>query len=69
MSTDSNGYAYEEFVAKLIQDIKNSRRKIENIGTGRRNKITGICGQRHQIDVSFIDHSFDEPTLILIECK
>ena len=63
---------YERLVAKLIDNIKNSpHRNISEIRSGANNKIKGVCGQAHQIDVSFIDHSFDKhkPTLVLIECK
>lgn len=60
---------YEKFIAILLNGITSSGRKISDIQFGKNNRIQGICGQKHQIDVSFIDHSFDEPTLILIECK
>lgn len=60
---------YEKFVAILLNGIKSSGRKLSDIQFGKNNRIQGVCGQKHQIDVSFIDYSFDEPTLILIECK
>lgn len=64
-----NYYDYERFVALLVEGVKQAGRKIENLGYGRINRIVGRSGQRHQIDVSFIDHSFADPTLVLIECK
>jgi len=67
MSKDSD--EYERFVAALIENIKKSHRNIPDIGCGAKNTIKGVCGQYHQIDVSFIDHSFEKPTLVLIECK
>lgn len=67
MSVDSD--EYERFVAIILDGIKSSGRKISNLRHGRNNKILGASGQRHQIDVSFIDNSFNEPTLVLIECK
>lgn len=60
---------YENFVAKLIKGIQDSKRKITDLGKGQTNKIEGISGIKHQIDVSFIDHSFTSPILVLIECK
>jgi hypothetical protein len=63
------GDEYEQFTATILEGIKSSRRKLSPIGRGRNNKIRGISGVNHQIDVSFIDYSFDVPTLLLIECK
>jgi len=60
---------YERFVALLVEGVKQAGRKIGDLGYGRMNRIVGRSGQRHQIDVSFIDHSFADPTLVLIECK
>jgi len=60
---------YERFIADLIANIKGTHRKITKLGYGRKNTIEGICGQAHQIDVSFIDNDFPNPTLVLIECK
>ena len=60
---------YELFVARLIEDIKKSHRSITNLGCGSNNLIKGACDQKHQIDVSFIDNSFEKPTLVIIECK
>jgi hypothetical protein len=60
---------YERFVAELIGNIKASHRDISQLGHGRENEIEGVCGQRHQLDVSFVDSSFDNPTLVVIECK
>jgi len=67
MYSDSDNY--ERFIAMLIDNIKKSGRDIRDLGYGRKNLLTGYSGQRHQIDVSFIDYSFNEPTLIIIECK
>ena len=60
---------YERFIASLIKHIKNTGRDIVDIGFGGGNKLIGESGQQHQIDVSFVDNSFSEATLILIECK
>jgi len=60
---------YEKFIASLIEHVKGAGRDIRNIGFGRHNKLTGKSGQPHQIDVSFIDYSYPDPTLVLIECK
>lgn len=60
---------YENFVAKLIKGVQSSNRKITKLGRGQKNKIEGISSVKHQIDVSFIDHNFKSPTLVLIECK
>jgi len=67
MSTPSDGY--EEFIADLIANIEAADRRITDLGHGRQNTIEGVCGQPHQIDVSFVDHDFPNPTLVLIECK
>ncbi len=60
---------YEQFIASLIDNVKGTHRNISDIEWGRTNTITGVCGQPHQIDVSFVDHDFDYPTLVIIECK
>lgn len=60
---------YEKFIASLIKHVKNTGRDIRDIGFGGDNKLLGESGQPHQIDVSFVDYSFSEATLILIECK
>ena len=67
MTTTSDDY--EEFIADLIGHIQNGNRNITDLGYGRNNTIEGICGQPHQIDVSFVDHDYPNPTLVLIECK
>ncbi len=67
MATSST--EYEMFVAKLISDIQGCHRSISHLGNGQKNKIKGISGVHHQVDVSFIDHDFKYPTLVLIECK
>jgi len=60
---------YEKFIFSLIENIKKSGRIIRELRRGRRNKLQGISGQYHQVDVSLIDESFPKPTLVLIECK
>jgi len=63
---------YESFISNLIDGIKTSKssgRDIRNIGYGKNNTLLGRSGQRHQIDVSFHDYNFDEPKIVLIECK
>lgn len=67
MSTSSD--AYEKFIADLIDNIQGTNRNITDLGYGRQNTIEGVCGQPHQIDVSFVDNDFPNPTLVLIECK
>ena len=60
---------YESFISKLVENINNSNRNLKKIKHGSKNKINGASGQKHQIDVSFVDNSFKKPTLVLIECK
>lgn len=60
---------YEKFIHKLITAVKDSGRKITDLAYGGQNRIQGICGQHHQIDVSFVDHDLPKATLVLIECK
>ena len=63
---------YESFVSNLIKGIRTSKsagRDIRNICFGKSNTLEGKSGQRHQVDVSFQDHSFDNPKIVLIECK
>jgi hypothetical protein len=63
---------YEIFISELIDNIKKSGRNIYEINSikdGKRNNIVGASGQRHQIDISFLDNSFEPPRLVLIECK
>lgn len=60
---------YERFIASLVENVKNTGRDIKNIGFGRDNNLIGKSGQPHQIDVSFVDYSFPNVTLVLIECK
>lgn len=67
MSQESDGY--EAFIAELIGNLRASNRDISDLGHGRQNTVTGASGQPHQIDVSFIDHDFEPPKLVLIECK
>lgn len=63
------GDEYELFIRNLITNIQKNHHNIKCLGSGSKNTIEGHCGQKHQIDVSFIDHSCPNPTLILIECK
>jgi hypothetical protein len=67
MSKESDGY--EEFIADLIMNLQVVHRDIRNLKWGRKNVIEGASGQPHQIDISFIDHSFARPRMMLIECK
>jgi hypothetical protein len=60
---------YEAFLASIIDGVSESQRKITSLSYGRANKLMGKSGQPHQVDVSFIDGSFEEETLVLIECK
>jgi hypothetical protein len=60
---------YEQFIASIIADIKGTGRDIEILCFGRNCKLEGETGQKHQIDVAFIDRSFPLPTLVLVECK
>jgi hypothetical protein len=60
---------YERFISELIEQVKKTGREITHIGYGNKNLLAGNSGQQHQIDVSFIDSSFSDPTLVLIECK
>lgn len=65
----TTGVEYEQFIKKIILGIQNTKRVITDLQGGKRNSIQGISGVKHQIDVSFIDSSFQLPTLVLIECK
>jgi hypothetical protein len=61
---------YEKFIASLVENVKNTGRDIIDIKCRGGNVLLGgVTGQPHQVDVSFIDYSFSDPTLILIECK
>ncbi len=61
---------YEKFIASLVDNIRKHGSTITNLRSGRSNRLLGISGQSHQVDVSFIDNSsFQKPTLVLIECK
>ncbi len=68
-TSQEQGDSYEEFIFQLLSNIKKDERDIRDIKYGKENTILGISGCKHQIDVSFVDYSFTEPTLILIECK
>jgi hypothetical protein len=60
---------YERFIATLIKDIKATHREIEFLCSGATCRLMGGLGQKHQIDVAFIDRTFIPPKLVLIECK
>jgi len=68
-TSQEKGDSYEEFISQLLDGVKEHGRDVRNIESGRNNKILGASGCNHQIDVSFIDYSFEKPTLVLIECK
>ncbi len=59
---------YEAFVAGLVADLLR-KRSISDLGSGATNRLKGISGVSHQIDVSFIDSHRSPPTLVIIECK
>lgn len=63
------GDDYENFIFQLLDGVKKDGRDIQDIKYGKHNTLMGISGCKHQIDVSFVDHTFEEPTLVLIECK
>ena len=67
MSEESN--QYEELIAGLIKDISETHRSIEFLCFGAPCRPMGGFGQKHQIDVAFIDKTFVPPMLVLIECK
>jgi len=67
MTTESD--KYEQFIAKLINDISSTHRDIDFLCSGAKCRLIGVSGQKHQIDVAFIDRSFTPPKLVLIECK
>ena len=60
---------HEEFIAGLIKDISETHRKIKPLCSGAKCKLTGALGQKHQIDVAFIDQTCRPHKLVLIECK
>jgi hypothetical protein len=63
-------YQYEKFIAKLIKNIPTRKRNIKFLcPDAKLCKLMGKSGQKHQIDVAFIDKAFDQPKLVLIECK
>lgn len=65
----ARGSLYEEFIRSLIENVKEAGRDIRDLNHGGKNRIVGKSGQAHQIDVSFADHSFQNPKLVLISCK
>lgn len=67
MATDSS--EYEQFIAKLINDIEATHRDIHFLCSGAKCRLMGGLGQKHQIDVAFEDRTFNPTKLVLIECK
>lgn len=65
----ARGSEYERFIRALIENVREAGRDIRDIEHGNDNRIFGKSGQAHQIDVSFSDHSFLNPKLVLISCK
>jgi hypothetical protein len=59
---------YEVFVAGLVADLL-KKRSISKLGSGATNRLKGISGVCHQIDVSFIDNHRSPSALVIIECK
>lgn len=59
---------YESFVTGLVADLLR-KRSISDPKCGLKNRLKGISGVSHQIDVSFIDSHRSPPTLVIIECK
>ena len=68
-TSQDKGDSYEEFIYQLLDGVKEHGRDIRNTKYGKNNKVLGKSGCKHQVDVSFIDYSFSDPTLVLIECK
>lgn len=58
---------YEELISSISKSFTNNPKEIKHWETskGRKNKIEGVSGYKHQIDVSL---EFDNE-LLLIECK
>jgi len=67
MSKESD--QYEKFIAGLIKDISETHRKINFLCPRAPCRPMGSLGQKHQIDVAFIDETFIPRKLVLIECK
>ena len=65
----ARGSEYEYFIRSLIENVKEAGRDIRDLKHGNDNRIVGKSGQAHQIDVSFSDHSFQNPKFVLISCK
>ncbi len=59
---------YEKFLAELVTNLK-VRHSVNSVGCGQKNKLRGVSGVQHQVDVSFIDHDHPGPKLVLVECK
>ena len=64
-----SGDEYEQLVKELIDPLRadNDLAKLELIGYGKKNKIEGASGHKHQIDIAYRDPS--NQGLMLIECK
>jgi hypothetical protein len=65
----NKGEEFEKHIARLVENIQQSHRRLDYLGWGRSNKLQGACGCNHQIDVSFIDRDLEPDCLVIIECK
>ena len=66
----SEAYAdYEKFIASFIESMRQRDSSVSSLGWGTTNKLLGVSGQPHQVDISFIDQNGTEPELVIIECK
>ena len=63
------GDKYESHVSRIVEHVQGCRPAIRDLGYGRQNKLSGKSGVLHQVDVSFVDPTFSNETLVLIECK
>lgn len=62
-----HSHEYEKLVSSIVRDICNRTKDLQSldIGSGRKNKISGASGYRHQIDISMQDSN----RLFIVECK
>ena len=58
---------YEKLIASISESFTNNPKEIKNwkVSTGRENRIEGVSGYKHQIDVCLES----DTELLLIECK
>lgn len=68
MSRQISPSEYEALVAKLVGSIPASA-QIAQIGSGARNRLRGLSGVGHQVDVSFVDEGVNPRRLVIVECK